>query len=78
MKSKHDFRKPGKAVSSSSDEIRRATKLKPVAKEKNLKRSFFDEIEEEDDLEEEVFDNDEFLDDDDDAYDEEEEEEEEF
>ena len=68
MKSKKDFRKIGKVVAFDSDELRRGTKLKPVPKEKNVKRSLYSEIEED----EELFDSDELFDDD--AYDDEDEE----
>lgn len=70
MKSKNDFRKQGKALASDSGELRRGTKLKPVPKEKNIKRSLYNEIDDLDDLED-ALDDEEFFDDDD-AYDEDE------
>lgn len=77
MKSKQDFRKTAKVATSYSDELRRGTRLKPVPKEKNIKRSMYelvDDFDELDEFDEEQFDNDELFDDD--AYDEDEEDEE--
>lgn len=74
MKSKNDFRKPVKNDSYDSDELKKARKLKPVKKEKNVRRSLFNEIDEDEDLDLDLRDS--FMDDeiyDDDAYDEDEE-----
>lgn len=71
MKSRNEMRKPAKADYSTSDELAKKRKLKPLKKEKNPKRAYFEEI---DDLEDIDFDNvaDEFEDedfyDDDDDY----------
>lgn len=75
MKSKNDFRKPVKNDSYDSDELKKAKKLKPVKKEKNVRRTLFNEIDEDEDLDLDLRDS--FMDDeiyDDDAYDEDEEE----
>ena len=48
MKSRNEMRKPAKADYSTSDEVKKAQKLKPLKKEKNPKRAYFEEI---DDLE---------------------------
>jgi hypothetical protein len=74
MKSKNDFRKPVQNSSYDSDELKKARKLKPVKKDKNVKRAMFHEIDEDDDLDLDVRDS--FMDDDiydEDAYDEDEE-----
>ncbi|HBI80841.1 MAG TPA: hypothetical protein DDY04_02575 [Bacteroidales bacterium] len=74
MKSKKDFRKSVKNDSFDSDELKRGKKLKPVKKDKNLKRSFYEEIDEFEDLDD--YDLKDSLDDyyDDHAYDEDDEE----
>ncbi|MCB8964890.1 MAG: hypothetical protein H6536_07635 [Bacteroidales bacterium] len=74
MKSKNDFRKPVKNESYDSDELRKAKKLKPVKKDKNVKRSLFHEIDEDEDLDVDIRDS--LMDEeiyDEDAYDEDEE-----
>lgn len=48
MKSRKEMRKPEKEIFSGSDDLKKARKLKPVKKEKNPKRAYFEEI---DDLE---------------------------
>lgn len=71
MKSKKDIRKPVKNGSYDSDELKRARKLEPVKKEKNVRRSLYEEIDD-DELDDELSDS--FIDDefiDDDAYDDE-------
>lgn len=73
MKSNNDFRKPVKNDSYDSDGLKKAKKLKPVKKEKNVKRSLFNEIDEDEDLDLDLRDS--FMDDeiyDDEAYEEEE------
>jgi hypothetical protein len=73
MKAKKDIRKPVKNTSYDSDELKRARKLKPIPKEKNVKRSIFEELDEFEELEDEFkgkpFDDDEYLDDEDDEED---------
>ncbi len=49
MKSKKEMRKPERDFSS-ADELRKNRKLKPVKKEKNPKRAFYDEIDELEDI----------------------------
>jgi hypothetical protein len=51
MKAKKDLRKPEKRVPSDSDDLKLGRKLKPVKKEKNVKRALFQEIDELEDLE---------------------------
>ncbi|MGD9976328.1 MAG: hypothetical protein AB7S54_00130 [Bacteroidales bacterium] len=71
MKSKNDFRKSVKNDSYDSDEMKRARKLKPVKKDKNVRRSIYDEIDDDEDLDDNLrdsFKNDNFYDD---AYEEE-------
>ncbi|HCY00687.1 MAG TPA: hypothetical protein DG754_11160 [Bacteroidales bacterium] len=70
MKSSNEMRKPAKSDYSTSDEFTKKRKLKPLKKEKNPKRAYFEEI---DDLEDidfesivEDFDDEDFYDDDDD------------
>lgn len=48
MKSRNEVRKPTKEIFGASDDLRKSRKLKPLKKEKNVKRSLFREI---DDLE---------------------------
>jgi len=74
MKSKNDFRKSVKNDSFDSDELKKAKKLQPIKKEKNVRRSMFNEIDEDEDLD--LYPRDSFMDDEiyeDDAYDEDEE-----
>lgn len=71
MKSMNEMRKPEKDFRSGSDEQKKSRKLKPVAKEKNLKRVFYAEIEDLQDIEldylndefEDEFDDDDIIDD---------------
>jgi hypothetical protein len=51
MKSRKEMRKPAKDVFAGSEELKKTRKLKPVKKEKNPKRSLYEEIDELDDLE---------------------------
>jgi hypothetical protein len=51
MKARQEISKPLREPSFSSDELKRARKLKPVKKEKNQKQSLFQEIDEFEDLE---------------------------
>lgn len=68
----NEMRKPEKDFRSGSDEQKKSRKLKPVQKEKNLKRVFYDEIEDLQDIEldylndefEDEFDDDDIIDDD--------------
>ena len=46
MKSRNEMRNPEREFRSGADEQKRSRKLKPVKKEKNLKRVFYDEIDE--------------------------------
>ena len=65
MKSKNDFRKSVKNDSYDSDEMKRARKLKPVKKDKNVRRSIYDEIDDDEDLDDNLrdsFKNDNFYD----------------
>ncbi len=72
MKAKKDLRKPEMKVSSEADDLKMGRKLKPIKKEKNVKRALFQEIDEFEDLDLdykddellENFDDDEFDDDD--------------
>lgn len=72
MKAKKDLRKPETKVSSEADDLKMGRKLKPIKKEKNVKRALFQEIDELEDLDldykdDELLDNfadDEFEDDD--------------
>lgn len=72
MKAKKDPRKPEMKVSSEADDLRMGRKLKPIKKEKNVKRALFQEIDELEDLDLDykddelldTFDDDEFDDDD--------------
>jgi hypothetical protein len=69
MKSKKEIKKPEKNLFTGSDELKKTRKLKPVKKEKNPKKAFFDEIEDLEDIdldlatddfdEEEIFDDEE-------------------
>jgi hypothetical protein len=51
MKSRNEMRKPAKEFFASSDDLKKARKLKPVKKDKNPKRTFLDEIDELEDIE---------------------------
>lgn len=70
MKSKKEMRKPERNFYAGAEEFKKNRKLKPVKKEKNPKRAFFDEIDELEDIEidylkDELYD-DEIVDDDED------------
>jgi hypothetical protein len=51
MKSRKEMRNPAKDVFAGSEELKKARKLKPVKKEKNPKRTLYEEIDDLDDLE---------------------------
>jgi hypothetical protein len=51
MKSRHELRKPAKENYSGLDELKKSRKLKPLKKEKNVKRALFEEIDELEDVE---------------------------
>ena len=44
MKSRNEMRKPAKVDFAGPEELKKARKLKPVKKEKNPKKAFFEEI----------------------------------
>jgi len=50
MKPKKDLRKPGKKIIPISDDLKMGRKLKPIKKEKNVKRALFQEIDELEDI----------------------------
>lgn len=50
MKPKKDLRKPEKKIIPISDDLKMGRKLKPIKKEKNLKRALFQEIDELEDI----------------------------
>lgn len=51
MKPKKDLRKPEKKIIPDSDDLKLSRKLKPVKKEKNVKRALFQEIDDLEDIE---------------------------
>lgn len=57
MKSRNEMRKPEKDFYSGADELKKSRKLKPVKKDKNPKKAFFDEIEDLDEIEMDDIDN---------------------
>ncbi|PKP40939.1 MAG: hypothetical protein CVT95_13075 [Bacteroidetes bacterium HGW-Bacteroidetes-12] len=69
MKSRKEMRKPAKEIFASSDDLKKARKLKPVKKEKNPKRTFLEEIDDLEDIEmdypKDEFEDEDFFDDDD-------------
>ena len=69
MKSRKEMRKPAKEIFASSDDLKKARKLKPVKKEKNPKRTFLEEIDDLEDIEmdylKDEFEEEDFFDDDD-------------
>lgn len=50
MKPKKDLRKPEKKIIPISDDLKMGRKLKPIKKEKNVKRALFQEIDELEDI----------------------------
>ena len=74
MKARKDVRKPVKESFAESDESKKSRKLKPLKKEKNVKRSLFQEIDELEDIDMEYGDEeldlleDEILDEDEDDF----------
>ncbi|HNS29620.1 MAG TPA: hypothetical protein PKL52_03715 [Tenuifilaceae bacterium] len=46
MKSRHEMKKQANDNSAASDDMKKTRKLKPLKKEKNIKRVLFDEIDE--------------------------------
>ena len=57
MKSRNELRKPEKDYYSGADELKKSRKLKPVKKDKNPKRAFFDEIEDLEDIDKDCINN---------------------